>query len=134
VGFDLLKPVEEHLAAYDDAAGVTRAFNLNLLARMNRELGADFDPEGFRHVATFDPARPAMESWLESRRHQLVRVAGRVFAFEAGDRIHTEISCKYDLARIDELRRAAGFAAAGLFLDGRRRFADALWSVGGKGA
>jgi dimethylhistidine N-methyltransferase len=127
VGFDLLKPVAEHLAAYDDASGVTRAFNLNLLARMNRELGADFDLDGFRHVATFDPARPAMESWLESQRRQVVRVGEETFELEAGERIHTEISCKYDLAGIDALRRAAGFAAAGLFQDERRRFADALW-------
>jgi L-histidine Nalpha-methyltransferase len=130
VGFDLLKPVAEHLAAYDDAAGVTRTFNLNLLARINRELGADFDLDGFRHVATFDPVRPAMESWLESCRRQVVRMAGRAFAFEAGERIHTEISCKYDLARIDALRQVAGFATAGLFLDERRRFADGLWRAG----
>jgi L-histidine N-alpha-methyltransferase len=134
VGFDLLKPVAEHLAAYDDAAGVTRAFNLNLLARMNRELGADFDPDGFRHLATFDPVRPAMESWLESLRRQEVRVAGRAFVFEAGERIHTEISCKYDLGRIETLRRAGGFAPVGLFQDERRRFADALWRKGEESA
>ena len=127
VGFDLLKPVEELLRAYDDPAGVTRAFNLNLLSRANRELGADFDVTAFRHVATFDPVRPAMESWIESARRQVVRVGGRAFELEEGERIHTEISCKYDLAGIDALRRAAGFAAAGLFQDERRRFADALW-------
>lgn len=129
LGCDLAKPVRELRAAYDDPEGVTGAFNLNLLARANRELGADFDLAGFRHVATWDPVRPAMESWLESRRRQVVRVAGRAFDLEAGERIHTEIACKFDPARIEALRREAGFEPAGLFLDGRRRFADALWRV-----
>ena len=130
VGFDLVKPVEDLRRAYDDAEGVTRAFNLNLLARANRELGADFDLGAWDHVATWDPARPAMESWLESRCRQEVRIAGRAFAFAPGERIHTEISCKYDEARIEEFRREAGFEPVGLFLDGGRRFADALWRAG----
>jgi len=130
VGFDLLKPVEELLRAYDDPAGVTRAFNLNLLSRANRELGADFDVTAFRHVATFDPVRPAMESWIESARRQVVRVGGRAFELEEGERIHTEISCKYELLTIEGFRRGAGFEAVGLFQDARRRFADALWRVG----
>src|SRR5512137_695539 len=72
VGFDLAKDPGTLRAAYDDADGVTAAFNLNLLARINRELGGDFDPGTFEHVATFDPERPAMESWLRSRRRQRV--------------------------------------------------------------
>jgi dimethylhistidine N-methyltransferase len=130
VGFDLVKPLAALRAAYADPEGVTRAFNLNLLTRMNRELGADFDLGAFRHVATFDPRRPAMESWLESTRRQVVHVAGRAIALRGGERIHTEISCKYDRAAIDGLRRAAGFREEALLRLGRRGFADALWRAG----
>jgi dimethylhistidine N-methyltransferase len=130
VGFDLLKGLDVLLPAYDDAQHVTAAFNLNLLARMNRELGADLDLAGFFHRATFDPARRAMESWLVSRRAQRATIAGRVFRFEAGEAIHTEISCKYRLSDVEELAREAGFAPAGRFFDRRRWFLDALWRVG----
>lgn len=92
VGFDLLKDRAVLKEAYDDPEGVTAAFNLNLLARMNRELDGDFDLGGFAHRAIFDPGRPAMESWLVARRAQVVRVAGRRFAFGAGEALHTEIS------------------------------------------
>ncbi|MEI7706233.1 MAG: L-histidine N(alpha)-methyltransferase, partial [Deltaproteobacteria bacterium] len=97
-------------AAYDDPAGVTRDFNRNLLLRANRDLGADFDPGSFRHAATWDPRRPAMESWLVSTRAQRVRVGGRVFTLAAGERIHTEISCKLTPPGIEALGRAAGLA------------------------
>jgi dimethylhistidine N-methyltransferase len=130
VGFDLLKPLRALRAAYDDPGGVTRAFNLNLLARANRELGADFDVGAFRHVVTFDPARPAMESWLESTRRQVVHLAGRELVLEEGERIHTEISCKYDHASIEAIRRGAGLHEEALLRAGRRRFVDALWRAG----
>jgi dimethylhistidine N-methyltransferase len=127
VGFDLLKPLPAIRQAYDDPQGITRAFNLNLLARANRELGADFDLSSFRHSATWDPARPAMESWLVSLRSQVVHVGGHAVRLEAGEKIHTEISCKFTVSQIAGLARDAGFAGAGLFLDARRWFADALW-------
>ena len=127
VGFDLWKAEGILRRAYDDDAGVTAAFNLNLLHRMNRELGADFDPSGFVHRATVDPIRPAMESWLVSRRRQDVRLAGRTFAFAAGERLHTEISCKYREEDVTSLAAAAGFEEAGRFHDGRGWFLDALW-------
>jgi dimethylhistidine N-methyltransferase len=130
VGFDLLKDLSVLRAAYDDDAGVTAAFNLNLLARINRELDGDFDLESFEHVASFDPQRPAMESWLRSRRRQRVRVAGQSFTFEAGESIHTEISCKYREADVTALAAAAGFLEVGRFRDRRNWFADALWRVG----
>ena len=130
VGFDLLKDEAVLRAAYDDPEGVTAAFNLNLLARINRELGADFDLGGFRHEATFDPGRPAMESWLVSRRRQTVTVAGARFDFEEGERLHTEISWKYTEAQIAGLAREAGFEEVARFHDGRRWFEDALWRVG----
>ncbi|HUL60060.1 MAG TPA: L-histidine N(alpha)-methyltransferase [Anaeromyxobacteraceae bacterium] len=127
VGFDLVKDVPLLRAAYDDAQGVTAAFNLNLLARIDRELGADFDPGAFQHRATFDPRRPAMESWLVSRRRQRVTVAGHAFAFEAGEAIHTEISCKYREADVAAFAREAGFEELDLLCDERRWFCDALW-------
>jgi len=129
VGFDLVKPLPLLQRAYDDPQGVTRAFNLNLLARMNRELSADFDLGAFRHRATWDPKRPAMESWLESQRRQTVHVGGRAFTLEAGERIHTEISCKYTGGAISALAEGAGFAEADRFQDPRAWFADALWRV-----
>jgi len=130
VGFDLLKDPETLRAAYDDPGGVTAAFNLNLLARINRELDGDFDPGAFEHVATFDPARPAMESWLRSRRRQRVRVAGRCFRFGTGECIHTEVSCKYRERDVEAFAAAAGFEEAGRFRDRRGWFVDALWRVG----
>ena len=133
VGFDLVKDPEALRRAYDDPQGITAAFNLNLLVRMNRELGADFDLAGFRHRATFDPRRPAMESWLVSRRRQTVTLAGRRFAFEPGEEIHTEISCKYRERDVTAFARDAGFEEVGRFRDRLRRFLDALWRVGGVG-
>ncbi len=130
IGLDLLKDVGTLHAAYDDADGVTAAFNLNLLERMNRELDGDLDVRAFEHVATFDPSRPAMESWLRSRRRQRVRVAGTCFSLEAGERIHTEISCKYRERDGAALARTAGFEEVAWHGDGRHRFADALWRVG----
>jgi len=127
VGFDLVKPLPLLVRAYDDPQGVTRAFNLNLLARMNRELSADFDLGIFRHRATWDPGRPAMESWLESLRAQTVHVAGRAFRLEAGERIHTEISCKYTGVAISAFAEGAGFAEVARFHDPLAWFADALW-------
>jgi L-histidine Nalpha-methyltransferase len=130
IGFDLLKDEAVLRAAYDDPEGVTAAFNLNLLARVNRELGGDFELGSFRHEATFDPGRPAMESWLVSRRSQVVTVAGRRFHLGAGERLHTEISWKYTAPQITALAREAGFEEVARFHDERRWFQDALWRVG----
>jgi L-histidine N-alpha-methyltransferase len=129
VGFDLVKPLRVLRRAYDDPHGVTRAFNLNLLSRMNRELGADFDLSAFRHRATWDPDRPAMESWLESTRAQVVHLAGRALAFARGERIHTEIACKYTRERVAAFRRDARFAEVAAFEDARGWFTDVLWRV-----
>lgn len=131
VGFDLLKDREVLRRAYDDREGVTAAFNLNLLTRLNRELGADFDLSAFAHRATFDPVRPAMESWLVSLRRQRVRVAGRTFVIGEGEAIHTEISCKYRESDIAALAAASGFEERARFLDSRGWFADALWRAAG---
>ncbi|MBI5068764.1 MAG: L-histidine N(alpha)-methyltransferase [Deltaproteobacteria bacterium] len=130
VGFDLLKDERVLRAAYDDPEGVTAAFNLNLLARINRELGGDLDLSAFSHRATFDLARPAMESWLVARRATVATIAGRRFRFASGEAIHTEISWKYTEAQLGALARAAGFEEVARWHDGRRWFCDALWRVG----
>lgn len=109
-------------AAYDDAAGVTAAFNLNLLARLNRELDADFDLESFEHRAFFAERESRVEMHLVSRVAQVAHVAGTRIAFEAGETIHTECSYKYDRPRLDQLVAAAGFAVERLWTDAEDRF------------
>lgn len=130
VGYDLMKDPQRLLAAYDDDEGVTAAFNLNLLARINRELGGDFDLRRWRHLATFDPRRPAMESWLVSTDRQTVRVLGKSFELGAWEAIHTEISCKYREHHLELFARVAGLTEVGRWMDGRRDFADVLYRVG----
>jgi dimethylhistidine N-methyltransferase len=128
LGADLVKPERDLLLAYDDPLGVTAAFNLNLLVRLNRELGADFDPEGFTHRAVWNAGRSRVEMHLVSRSAQTVRIpaAGVVLALQPGETIWTESSYKY---RPDEIRRmveAADFAATAQWLDARAGFALTL--------
>ncbi|GAB1594912.1 L-histidine N(alpha)-methyltransferase [Lysobacter claricitrinus] len=108
IGLDLVKDIADMEAAYNDAAGVTAAFTLNLLARLNRELGADFDLAAFAHRATWSPENSRIETRIVSRRAQTVRVAGHAFAFDADEPIHVEISHKYTDAYFDDLARRAG--------------------------
>lgn len=112
VGIDLVKEVAQMEAAYNDAAGVTAAFTLNLLARINREVGADFDRRRFAHRAVWSPARSRIETSIVSRCAQAVHVAGYVFHFEAGEPIHVEISHKYTDAHFDALAARAGLRVA----------------------
>ncbi len=123
IGVDLKKDKATLDAAYDDSQGITAQFNLNLLERINRELGADFRLERFRHRAFYDEGRGRVEMHLESLRQQRVHVAGRRFDFKPGETIHTEISCKYT---IEEFRRLAGgarFHAEAVWTDPANRFA-----------
>lgn len=108
IGLDLVKDVAAMEAAYNDAAGVTAAFTLNLLARINRDLGADFDRRQFAHVARFSPERSRVETSIVSRRLQTVRVAGHAFVLEDGEPIHVEISHKYTDAYFASLAERAG--------------------------
>jgi dimethylhistidine N-methyltransferase len=124
IGFDLLKDPKRLVAAYDDSRGVTAQFNYNLLRRINRELGGDFDPQSFMHHATFSPDRSRMESYLLSRKQQTVTVAGQRFDFEPWEPIHTEVSCKYSDAEISALLTAAGLNRVETFSDSERLFAD----------
>lgn len=129
VGFDLKKDPEVLRRAYDDASGVTREFNLNLLDRLNRELDADFDRARFLHHALYNPDHGRMESWLLSRQAQQVYVGalGWHFHFEPWEGIHLENSYKYDYRQIDSLARGARFRPLRHFHDGRQYFVDSLW-------
>jgi dimethylhistidine N-methyltransferase len=117
IGVDLRKDPDVIEAAYDDEAGVTAAFNKNILARLNRELCADFDVEGFVHRAFFNRRESRIEMHLESLRAQRVTVAGCVFAFRAGETICTEYSYKYTLPAFESLAREAGFAVDTVWTD-----------------
>ncbi|MBS0360484.1 MAG: ergothioneine biosynthesis protein EgtB [Proteobacteria bacterium] len=109
VGIDLVKDPATLVAAYDDAAGVTAAFNLNLLTRINRELGGDFDLSAFAHRAVWNAQDSRIEMHLESLKDQRVRVAGRTFRFAAGETIHTENSCKFTVDGFANLAAGAGW-------------------------
>lgn len=117
VGVDLKKPEPILHAAYNDAEGVTAAFNMNLLARINRELDGSFDLSAFRHLAFYDADKGRIEMHLESRRDQIATVAGRRFAFTAGETIHTEISCKYSVAEFQALAVRAGYRPRRVWTD-----------------
>lgn len=135
IGLDLKKDPEVILSAYNDAGGHTRAFNLNLLARINRELGADFDLEAFAHEPEYDPESGAARSYLVSRRRQTVHVGAldEAFDFQAGERIFMEISQKFDTEMIEGLCDKAGFVPGPAFFDRRRWFTDQLWRPGPRG-
>ncbi|KUG08412.1 hypothetical protein ASU33_09605 [Solirubrum puertoriconensis] len=130
IGFDLQKNPRQIRAAYDDAQGVTAAFNLNLLTRLNRELGADFDLGQWEHFTDYDPQVGVIRSYLVSRRAQQVHVAalGRSFAFAAWETIHTENSYKFTLPQIEALGAAAGLAVQQVFTDEQNWFADVLFA------
>ena len=123
VGVDLKKDPAVLHAAYNDAAGVTAAFNLNLLARINRELGGDFDPRRFRHYAFYNPALGRIEMHLVALRAHRVRVAGHRFALAAGETIHTENSYKYSIEGFRALAKSAGFRGEKVWLDAKGLFA-----------
>ncbi|GAA0265021.1 Histidine N-alpha-methyltransferase [Methylorubrum aminovorans] len=124
LGVDLVKDRSVLEAAYDDAARVTAAFNLNLLHRINRELDGEIDPDAFAHRAFFNEAASRIEMHLVSRRAQSVRVAGRGFAFAEGESIHTENSYKYTLDGFRTLAARAGWASVEAWTD-----RDGLFSV-----
>jgi len=122
IGVDLVKDPALLHAAYNDAAGITAAFNLNLLARANRELGANFALDGFFHHACYVPTRQRIEMHLVSRQAQNVRVCGREFAFAEGESIHTESSYKYSVAGFRALAAQAGFVPGPAWCDARTLF------------
>lgn len=131
IGFDLKKDIEILLAAYNDSQGATHEFNLNLLHRINRELGADFDVSRFRHFGTYNVFSGAMESYLVSLVPQLVNIGALdlSFSFDAWEPVHTEYSYKYLRSDIDRLARDTGFSVQRQFDCDRGFFLDSLWRV-----
>ncbi len=123
IGIDLVKAPADLHAAYNDAQGVTAAFNKNLLVRANRELGADFDPACFDHYAFYDPRMNRVEMHLVSRCDQAVTVCGQRFAFVQGQSLHTENSYKFTIAGFQTLARSAGFEPQAVWTDAAQRFA-----------
>ncbi|HEX9696117.1 MAG TPA: L-histidine N(alpha)-methyltransferase [Actinomycetota bacterium] len=128
LGTDLVKDRTRLVAAYDDAAGVTAEFNRNMLRMINRELGADFDPHGFDHVAVFDDRHEWIEMRLRSIRDQLVRVRelGAEYRFAEGELMRTEISAKFRRTGVEAELAAAGLALAGWWTDAAGDFALSL--------
>ena len=131
IGFDLKKDIEALLAAYNDRDGITAAFNLNLLQRINRELGGHFDLSQWRHYGTYNVFSGAMESYIVSRVKQDVRIDAlrSTFSFNPWEPIHTEYSYKYLDSDIDGLAAFTGFDIVGRFADPKGWFCDALWRV-----
>jgi Uncharacterized conserved protein len=131
-GFDLQKDPHVIEKAYDDSQGITAAFNLNLLHRINRELGADFDVDKFLHYAIYAPDEAAARSFLISREKQSVYINAleRSFEFDPWEAIFMEISQKYSMRMINELAAESGFEIAGNFFDSRHYYCDSLWRLG----
>ena len=117
VGVDVVKAPEVLHAAYNDAAGVTAAFNLNLLGRINRELGGDFDLDAFEHHAFYNRERHRIEMHLASAKRQRVRVCGQVIDFRAGETILTENSYKYSVESFGALARGTGWTPLSVWMD-----------------
>ena len=124
IGVDLEKDERVLYDAYNDAAGVTARFNLNVLARTNRELGGNFDLSAFTHRAIYNRERHRIEMHLISRKAQTVRILGRSFSFRSGESIHTESSYKYSLDRFTALARGSGWKPTASWTD-----ADGMFSV-----
>jgi dimethylhistidine N-methyltransferase len=122
IGVDLVKDASILHAAYNDTAGLTAKFNLNLLARINRELGADFDLEKFEHRAFYNAERHRIEMHLVSKKRQNVGVAGRRIEFQIGETIHTENSYKYTLDHFTALARGAGWSPLAVWTDAGANF------------
>lgn len=131
VGFDLKKDIELLLAAYNDKAGVTAEFNLNVLRRINSELGGHFDVSKFRHYNTYNVFSGAMESFLVSLKEQEVAIdeLGKSFSFRQWEPIHTEYSYKYLESDIENLAIETGFKLVKNLYDAKRYFIDSIWTV-----
>jgi len=140
VGVDLVKDTKVLQKAYDDKQGVTAQFNLNLLARINRELGAAFDLDAFEHHSFFNHERSRIEMHLASLKRQRVQLCGECIEFRAGETIHTENSYKYSIESFGALARGAGWSPVKVWIDADNRFSvhaltlrdEPLGSAGGR--
>jgi uncharacterized SAM-dependent methyltransferase len=128
LGADLVKPLEQLVRAYDDSLGVTAAFNMNLLARIDRELGADFDLRAFEHLVRYNEIERRIEMHLLSRRRQKVSIpgAGCSVSFNEGETIWTESSYKYTTDEIVQMGETCGFRAETQWVDEEWPFAETL--------
>lgn len=122
IGVDLVKDASVLKAAYDDAKGVTAAFNKNLLVRCNRELGSNFDLEAFDHQAFFNEQESRIEMHLLSTRPQHIELAGRTFEFQENETIHTENSYKYSISSFQALAKSCGFTPVEVWTDDKELF------------
>jgi len=127
IGFDLKKNPQQILNAYNDKAGITRSFNLNLLKRINRELDGNFDVDAFDHYASYDPETGSCKSYLISLKNQLVHIGGTEVRFSKDEYIYMEISQKYSLTEIEKLAEISGFKVVQYFFDRQQYFVDAAW-------
>lgn len=131
IGFDLKKDPKIILDAYNDATGVTKAFNLNVLERINKVFGADFKVDQFKHWPTYDPVSGECRSYLISMEDQLVQIPAldMEVRFKKSEAIHTEVSKKYNHEELEQLAEKAGFKISRHFEDGEHYFTDSLWEV-----
>lgn len=127
VGFDLKKDPIKVLDAYNDKSGYTRQFNLNLLKRINNDLGGNFKIKNFYHYPTYDPATGACKSYVVSAKNQKVEIADNTFNFAEGETIFMEIAQKYTLEQTDELAKKSGFTPKAHFFDAKKWLLDAVW-------
>ncbi|WP_454804325.1 L-histidine N(alpha)-methyltransferase [Mucilaginibacter phyllosphaerae] len=127
IGVDLKKNPATVLAAYNDSEGITKRFNLNLLDRINRELGGDFNTRQFDHYAMYDPETGSCKSYLVSLADQKVKIGQQTISFQKDEYIYMEISQKYAIAEVDDLASQANFTPLNQFFDNKKWFLDAIW-------
>ncbi|MEL6649272.1 MAG: L-histidine N(alpha)-methyltransferase [Bacteroidota bacterium] len=131
IGLDLKKEPAVILEAYNDKVGITKAFNLNLLTRINRELGGNFDVSSFDHWETYDPLSGETRSYIISKKRQRVWIEAtqESYEFDAWEAIWTELSQKYDFRMIRDLAKSSGFRLSASYQDEREYFVDAIWEA-----
>ena len=131
IGFDLKKDPLKIRMAYNDKSGTTAQFNLNILERINKELGGNFNPLNFSFYSNYDPIAGEVRSYLVSNERQEVYIEklDQTFVFEKWETIHTECSNKFDLTTIERLAEVTGFSVEANFFDSQEYFADSLWKV-----
>ncbi|MDF2934037.1 MAG: dimethylhistidine N-methyltransferase [Chryseobacterium sp.] len=129
IGFDLKKNPHIILNAYNDQTGITAAFNLNLLTRINHELNADFAIENFQHYQTYDPVSGACRSYLVSLKDQNITIENKVISFKENELIDMEVSQKFSESEISKLAEKSGFKVLGEIKDSKNWFVDSVWKV-----
>lgn len=129
IGFDLKKNPHTILNAYNDAAGITASFNLNLLTRINQELDADFNIENFEHFQTYDPVSGACRSYLVSLRRQQINIGEEIISFNENELIDMEISQKFSEKDIQKMAKESGFQIVNEIRDAKNWFVDSVWKA-----